>query len=66
MLSVSTLVALPANFELRCKNRQAGNFKQAGDPEVGLALENDACGSRTPSAGHSIVQDAADETIQFR
>jgi hypothetical protein len=53
ILSVSTLAALPANFELHFKNRQAGNFRQAGNADIGLGLGNEASGSHTTSACHS-------------
>ena len=66
-LSVSTLAALPANFELHFKNRQAGNFRQAGSADIGLALGMKHLEVTLPvhATPHS-TQDAADETIQFR
>jgi uncharacterized membrane protein len=41
MLFVSTLAALLATFELRCKKRQARNFRQAGMPDISLVLKNE-------------------------
>jgi len=38
MLFVSTLAALLATFELRWKNKQAGNFRQAGNSDIRLKL----------------------------
>jgi hypothetical protein len=52
ILSVGTLAALPANIELHFKNRQAGSFRQADNKDIGLALGNEASGSRTASTGH--------------
>jgi hypothetical protein len=38
MSFVSTLAALRADFELRCKSRQAGNFRQASSSDLSLVL----------------------------
>jgi hypothetical protein len=62
MLFVSTLAALPADFEPRCKNRQAGNFRQAACPDMSLGLGNEASGRRTKNQARS----PASRPQQFR